>query len=60
MIALVALTARSDPQAESLALAAGMDGFLRKPVTSQLLQEKIEAVLAAYRAQISGPQPAMS
>ncbi len=60
VIALVALTARSDPQAESLALAAGMDGFLRKPVTSQLLQEKIEAVLAAYRAQISGPQPAMA
>jgi signal transduction histidine kinase/CheY-like chemotaxis protein/streptogramin lyase len=30
---LVALTARSDPEAEQEALGAGMDGFLRKPVS---------------------------
>lgn len=49
-LALVALTARADSQAEPLALAAGMHGFLRKPVTSQLLQDKIEQVLAELRA----------
>ena len=31
-------------------VAAGMHGFLRKPVTSQLLQDKIERVLRARRA----------
>jgi signal transduction histidine kinase/ActR/RegA family two-component response regulator len=34
---LLALTARADPQAEPEARAAGMDGFLRKPVTGELL-----------------------
>jgi signal transduction histidine kinase/CheY-like chemotaxis protein/streptogramin lyase len=53
-LALVALTARADPQAEPLALAAGMHGFLRKPVTSQLLQDKIERVLASLRGPPSG------
>ncbi|MCX7042260.1 MAG: ATP-binding protein, partial [Gammaproteobacteria bacterium] len=53
-LALVALTARTDTQAEPLALAAGMHGFLRKPVTSSLLQSKIEAVLALMR---TGEQP---
>ena len=53
-LALIALTARTDTQAEPLALAAGMHGFLRKPVTSSLLQSKIEAVLALMR---TGEQP---
>ncbi|MEO8159827.1 MAG: two-component regulator propeller domain-containing protein [Arenimonas sp.] len=47
---LVALTARADAQAEPEAQAAGMHGFLRKPVTSQLLQESIENVLAGQRS----------
>ncbi|HEU0152093.1 MAG TPA: ATP-binding protein [Arenimonas sp.] len=34
---LLALTARADPQAEPEARAAGMHGFLRKPVTGELL-----------------------
>ncbi|HDS1040971.1 TPA: response regulator [Stenotrophomonas maltophilia] len=34
---LVAVTARSDAYAESQVLAAGFDGFLRKPVTGDLL-----------------------
>ena len=58
-LALIALTARADSQAEPLALAAGMHGFLRKPVTSQLLQEKIERVLAALRGPATGEQPRM-
>ncbi|MFT4198315.1 MAG: response regulator, partial [Pseudoxanthomonas sp.] len=34
---LLAVTARADAQAEALALQAGCDGFLRKPVTGQML-----------------------
>jgi len=33
----VAVTARSDAYAEAQVLAAGFDGFLRKPVTGDLL-----------------------
>jgi len=46
---LLALTARADAQAEPEALAAGMHGFLRKPVTGLLLQEAIEGVHAGLR-----------
>lgn len=53
-LALIALTARADPQAEPLALAAGMHGFLRKPVTSQLLQDKIEQVVSQLRGPPTG------
>lgn len=40
---LVALTARADAEAEPAARAAGMDGFLRKPVTGDILAEAIAA-----------------
>ena len=43
---LVAVTARADAEAEQLARAAGFDGFLRKPVTGDLLAEAIERALA--------------
>jgi CheY-like chemotaxis protein len=46
---LLALTARADAEAEPAALAAGMHGFLRKPITSALLQEAIETAFAARR-----------
>ncbi len=42
---LLALTARADADAEPQALAAGMDGFLRKPVTGQLLAEALAALI---------------
>ena len=58
--ALMALTARSDPQSEALAYAAGMHGFLRKPVTSQILRAKLDEVVAAYRVTTSGPQPVLA
>ncbi len=45
--ALVAVTARSDASAETGAMAAGMDGFLHKPVTGPLLHD---AMLKALRA----------
>jgi CheY-like chemotaxis protein len=51
---LLALTARADAQAEPQALAAGMHGFLRKPVTSVLLQDGIEALYALRRATATG------
>lgn len=38
---LVALTASADPEAQAQASAAGMTGFLRKPVTAQQLGEVI-------------------
>jgi signal transduction histidine kinase/CheY-like chemotaxis protein/streptogramin lyase len=56
-LALVALTARADAQAEPLAQAAGMHGFLRKPVTSRLLQACIDHTMAGMRATLSGEQP---
>jgi CheY-like chemotaxis protein len=42
---LLALTARADGEAEPMARAAGMGGFLRKPVTSGLLADAIFKVL---------------
>ena len=44
---LLALTARADPQAEPEARAAGMDGFLRKPVTGELLAGAIAGLAPA-------------
>ena len=41
---LLAVTARADPDAEPQATAAGFDGFLRKPVTGEILAEAIEAL----------------
>lgn len=42
---LVAVTARADAEAEPAARAAGFDGFLRKPVTGEILTEAIAQVL---------------
>ena len=42
-IPLLAVTARADADAESDVLAAGMNGFLRKPVTGEMLAEALDA-----------------
>jgi CheY-like chemotaxis protein len=42
---LIAVTARADTDAEPQARAAGFDGFLRKPVTGDMLAEAIEGVM---------------
>ncbi len=42
---LVAVTARTDGDAEQLARAAGFDGFLRKPVTGDMLAAAIAAAV---------------
>ena len=42
---LVAVTARADADAETLAHAAGFDGFVRKPVTGEMLAEAIADAL---------------
>ena len=47
---LLALTARADADAEPQAFAAGMNGFLRKPVLSAMLDE-------AIRDAVSTPAP---
>jgi signal transduction histidine kinase/ligand-binding sensor domain-containing protein len=46
---LLAVTARADGDAEPAALAAGFDGFLRKPVTGALLAQAIAETLAKRR-----------
>ena len=49
---LVAVTARSDAYAEQQVLAAGFDGFLRKPVTGDLLVGALAQARAARRAAV--------
>lgn len=44
---IVAITARSGGDEETRAQAAGMDGFLRKPLTGEQLQDAINEQLAA-------------
>ncbi len=52
---LVALTARADAEAEPAARAAGMGGFLRKPVTGDILAEALaDALLPAEPAAADG------
>lgn len=46
---LLAITARADAQAQVEAGAAGMDGFLRKPLTGDMLSEAIETTITACR-----------
>ncbi|MBN6149566.1 response regulator [Xanthomonas sp. AmX2] len=48
--ALIAVTARSDAEAEAQTRAAGFVGFVRKPVTGDMLAEAIYAGLAAASA----------
>ncbi|MDN5782604.1 MAG: ATP-binding protein, partial [Luteimonas sp.] len=55
---LLAVTARADPDAEPQAVAAGFDGFLRKPVTGEILAGAIAALMARGQAGASGPAPA--
>ena len=43
---LLALTARSDADAEVQARAGGFDGFLRKPVTGAMLVQALDALMA--------------
>lgn len=47
---LLAVTARADAEAQQQALDSGCNGFLRKPVTGQLLDDAIVAACAACAA----------
>ncbi|MBE1160417.1 hybrid sensor histidine kinase/response regulator [Dyella acidiphila] len=47
---MIAITARSGGDEESLARAAGMDGFLRKPLHGEQLAQALAAVLARAAA----------
>ncbi|MBS0227053.1 MAG: response regulator, partial [Proteobacteria bacterium] len=42
---LLAVTARADAEAETLARTAGFDGFLRKPLTRDLLARALDALM---------------
>lgn len=46
---LIAVTARADAVSERRARAAGMDGYLRKPVTGAMLAEALDGIGAAPR-----------
>ena len=56
LLPLVALTARADAEAEPSARSAGMDGFLRKPVTGEVLAEALAAAVPASGA-VAAPVP---
>ena len=43
---LLAVTARSDADAEAQSRLAGFDGFLRKPVTGEMLAQALAALMA--------------
>ncbi|RXR08880.1 hybrid sensor histidine kinase/response regulator [Pseudoxanthomonas composti] len=44
---MLAVTARADADAEALAMEAGFNGFLRKPLTGLMLEQAIAAVMPA-------------
>ena len=46
-IPIIILTARSQPMDKHMALDAGANAFLSKPVTSQELTQRVDAVLRA-------------
>jgi len=52
-IPIIAITARSGGDEEMRAREAGMDGFLRKPLTGEQLREAIRAQLTAAREMVS-------
>lgn len=54
---IVALTAHSDEQAVTAARAAGMDGFLVKPVQSALLHETLVRLLAGSTSPLVAAAP---
>lgn len=45
MLPLLAVTARTDPDLQQQVEAVGIGGFLRKPVTGELLVEAIARVM---------------
>jgi CheY-like chemotaxis protein len=53
-IPIVAITARSGGDEETRAREAGMDGFLRKPLTGEQLNDAINAQLAVSREAVDG------
>lgn len=52
---LLAVTARTDLDAERLARMAGFNGFLRKPVTGEMLAAAIDAALPDMLAAVLAP-----
>ena len=47
---LLAVTARSDADAEAQTRAAGFDGFLRKPVTGAMLAQALESLMSKAKS----------
>lgn len=54
---LLAITARADPEAETEAISAGMNAFLRKPLTGQMLAAAVSALLAGSAASEAAATP---
>jgi CheY-like chemotaxis protein len=57
---LIAISARSVGDEEALCLAAGMDAFLRKPVTGQVLAAAIANIWLGKSGDCRDPHPLMS
>ncbi|KAG0921177.1 hypothetical protein G6F32_015222 [Rhizopus arrhizus] len=58
MLPLLAVTARTDPDLQQQVEAAGIGGFLRKPVTGELLVEAIARVMGSPSAWACGDKVA--
>ncbi|NNU43057.1 ATP-binding response regulator [Ramlibacter montanisoli] len=59
-VPIVALTARSDEPAVAAATAAGMNGFLVKPVDALVLYDTLTRLISGGIGMTPGPEPARS